>query len=82
MSELVFLPIKEVLRRKGGGRSSLYAEINSGLFPKPLKLGKRRIGWPECEVDAVLRFLLRGENQSDLKDFICVLEQKRFLTEV
>ena len=33
MSELVFLPIKEVLRRKGSGKSSLYAEINSGLFP-------------------------------------------------
>ena len=77
MSDLVFLPIKEVLRRKGSGKSYLYAEINSGLFPKSLKLGKRRVGWPECKVEAVLRFLLRGESQSNLNDFMCVLEQKR-----
>ena len=77
MSEIVFLSIKEVLRRKGGGRSSLYAEINEGRFPKPLKLGERRIGWPEHEIEALLRFLLRGVNQNEIKNFIRILEENR-----
>ena len=63
MSELTFITLPEVLRRKGGGKSTLYAEIKEGYFPRPVKLGLRRIGWPEHEIDAVMQFFLRGETQ-------------------
>ena len=77
MSELNYIPISEVLRRKGGGKSSLYSAIKAGDFPKPIKLGLRRIGWPEYEVDAIMQFFLRGENQTELKDFVKKIEINR-----
>ena len=77
MSELTFITLPEVLRRKGGGKSTLYAEIKEGCFPRPVKLGLRRIGWPEHEIDAVMQFFLRGETQTELKAFIKKLETNR-----
>ena len=77
MSELTFITLPEVLRRKGGGKSTLYAEIKEGCFPRPVKLGLRRIGWPEHEIDAVMQFFLRGETQAELKAFIKKLETNR-----
>ena len=82
MSELIFITLPEVLRRKGGGKSTLYAEIKEGYFPKPIKLGLRRIGWPEHEVDAVMQFFLRGENKTKLKAFVKKVEANRTHGEV
>lgn len=41
----------EVSSRTGFGRSTLYALVQSGRFPKPIKLGSRASGWLESEVD-------------------------------
>lgn len=38
--------------RTGLARSTLYAMIAEGTFPKPLKLGKRAVGWRESEITA------------------------------
>ena len=45
MSKINYNNIDEVLRRKAIGRSTLYQEIKQGLFPKPVKIGKRKIAW-------------------------------------
>ncbi len=37
----------EVESRTGLSRSTLYAMIANGKFPKPLRLGKRAVGWTE-----------------------------------
>ena len=34
----------------GLSRSTIYAMMAEGAFPKPLKLGKRAVGWPEKAV--------------------------------
>ena len=34
--------------------STLYAKIAEGTFPKPLKLGKRSVGWRESDIRAWL----------------------------
>jgi prophage regulatory protein len=34
--------------------STLYSKMADGTFPKPLKLGKRSVGWRESEVRAWL----------------------------
>lgn len=38
----------------GLSRSTLYAMIAEGSFPKPIKLGKRAVGWREGDVLAWL----------------------------
>ena len=34
----------------GLSRSTLYAMMAEGTFPKPVKLGKRAVGWPETAI--------------------------------
>jgi len=38
---------REVEARTGLSRSTLYAQMAEGAFPKPVRLGKRAVGWPE-----------------------------------
>jgi len=34
----------------GLSRSTIYAMMAAGTFPKPIKLGKRAVGWRESDV--------------------------------
>lgn len=47
--KIIRLP--EVLNRVGLGRSSIYAGIKMGTFPKQVKLGERSAGWMESEIN-------------------------------
>jgi prophage regulatory protein len=42
--------LKEVLDRCGLARSTVYDYVARGLFPKPVPLGARAIGWMEDEI--------------------------------
>ena len=44
----------EVQRRTGASRSTIYAWVRLGLFPKPVKIGPRAVGWRKSDVDAWL----------------------------
>ena len=41
----MILRMKDVCSELGVSRASVYRLLQSGSFPKPLKLGKRAIGW-------------------------------------
>ena len=43
---------KEVEKRTGLPRSTMYHRIKEGTFPKPLKLGARSVGWLESEIES------------------------------
>jgi prophage regulatory protein len=51
MKTTAFLRLPAVEARTGLKRSTLYARIAAGTFPKPYKLGLRASGWAEDEVD-------------------------------
>ena len=62
---LQFLRLIHVRHRTGLSRSTLYARIAAGKFPKPVPLGGRAVGWLESEVEAYLADLVkqsRGES--------------------
>lgn len=40
----------EVETRTGLSRSTLYAMMAEGTFPKPVRLGKRAVGWTESAI--------------------------------
>jgi prophage regulatory protein len=44
--------ITEVMAQTGLPRSSLYAQVKLGTFPKPIKLGARSVGWRVEDVEA------------------------------
>jgi prophage regulatory protein len=49
---LRILRLPEVQQRTGKSRSGIYDEIARGLFPSPVPLGPRAVGWVEQEIDA------------------------------
>lgn len=36
-------------------KSQMYALIQRGKFPKPIKIGLRAVAWPEPEIDAWIK---------------------------
>ena len=38
----------------GLSRSSLYSMMDAGEFPRPIRIGKRAVAWPESVVSAWL----------------------------
>jgi len=48
--EPAFLRRKQVETRTGLSRSMIYQYIKDGVFPKPMPLGPRAVGWLESEV--------------------------------
>jgi prophage regulatory protein len=46
---LIRLP--RVCRESGLGRSSIYAYVKTGAFPKPVRVGVRAVAWVQREVD-------------------------------
>ncbi|MEL0439215.1 helix-turn-helix transcriptional regulator [Phycobacter sp. K97] len=44
----------DVEKMVGLSRSTLYAMIAEGTFPKPIKLDKRAVGWREDQVQSWL----------------------------
>lgn len=47
----------EVETRTGLSRSTIYAMISDGSFPKPVRLGKRAVGWRESDIASWLSSL-------------------------
>ena len=43
-----------VKARTGLSRSTIYARIAGGSFPRPLNLGDRAVGWLESEIESWL----------------------------
>lgn len=41
----------EVEQRTGLSRSAIYAEMQAGKFPKPLRLTAKAVGWTDHSID-------------------------------
>lgn len=68
---------KPVLAETGHSRSSLYLKISEGLFPKPVKLGARAVGWPAREVAAVNAARIAGQTDDEIRNLVLRLEAGR-----
>tara|TARA_R100000005_G_C4982571_1_gene191913 strand:+ start:1456 stop:1677 length:222 start_codon:yes stop_codon:yes gene_type:complete len=44
------LKLPEVIERTGLSKSSIYAYQKEGVFPKPINLGPRSVGWVEQDI--------------------------------
>lgn len=48
------LRLNDVKEKTGLSRSSIYAFVKEGKFPKPISLGDRAVGWIESEIELFL----------------------------
>lgn len=56
------LRIHDVLLRLPISRTSLYDGINIGLYPAPVRVGKRTVAWRESEINELINNLRRGKD--------------------
>jgi len=63
----------EVQRRTGWATSTLYERIKQGVFPSPVKLSRRSVGWLAHETDAVLRARVRGVDDAGIRMLVADL---------
>lgn len=56
------IKLKDVINTTGLSRSSIYAYMAKGEFPKPIQLGPRAVAWIEEEVQGWLQMRLDARN--------------------
>lgn len=61
--DLLRLPL--VIQRSGLARTSIYAGIKRGDFPKPIQLGPRAVAWPSGEIDAWVSARIEASRAAD-----------------
>lgn len=54
-----FLRRRQVEARTGLARSTIYQYVKDGVFPKPVPLGPRAVGWLESDVNEWIAERLR-----------------------
>ncbi|PAY01861.1 transcriptional regulator [Pseudoalteromonas sp. HM-SA03] len=60
----------EVLSKTGWSKSTLYNRLKEGLFPTPISLGARSVGFVESECDRVIQAMIAGYSEQQLKDMV------------
>ena len=75
MARILRLPA--VIDRYGKSRSPIYADIQAGLFVRPIKLGERAAGWPEGEVNALIAARVAGASERDVRCLVDRLHEQR-----
>ena len=61
----------------GLSRSTIYLRMAQGVFPKPVNLGGRAVGWPASEVAALNAARISGRSNSEIRDLVVNLEAAR-----
>ena len=61
----IILRLPQVQNITGAKRSTIYAWIKEGTFPKPVRLGERSVGWLKTEVQAWVNSRITKSRDSD-----------------
>lgn len=56
---------------------SVYELVRSGLFTKPIHIGRRSVGWPESEIEAVNAARIAGRSDDFIRGLVGQLHTKR-----
>jgi prophage regulatory protein len=67
----------EVLTTLQISTSTLYVRIKEGLWPKPISLGVRAVGWISSENNQVLSAMATGQSEFQIKLLVQSLVEKR-----
>ena len=71
------LRLPAVLYKRGRSRSSHYADIQQGLFTRPVLIGLRAVGWPVNEIAALNAARIAGRTDAEIRALVVHLESAR-----
>jgi len=71
------LRLPDVKAATGLSRSTLYLRIAHGIFPHPVSLGGRAVGWPAHEVATLNAARIAGKPDAEIRTLVMQLEAAR-----
>ena len=54
----------EVMKLTGLSRSSIYLAVSKEEFPKPIKIGRRAVGWHQNVIEEWMQKLMERNNEN------------------
>jgi prophage regulatory protein len=57
------LRLRAVVDRTGDSPSAVHRDRKLGLFPEPVKIGARAVGWVESEIDELIMRRIRERDE-------------------
>jgi prophage regulatory protein len=77
------LRLPAVIEHLGESRSTIYSNIQQGLFVKPISLsGGYAKAWPADEVAAIINARIAGKSDDQIKALVKALEQARLTADL
>lgn len=76
-SSSTILRRKQVEHETGLSRSTIYLRIAQRLWPKPISLGTRAVGWLASEVQALNLARISGRSDDEIRALVTALERAR-----
>jgi prophage regulatory protein len=77
---LEMLRMKDVTKKTGYPKGSIYQKIGEGLFTRPVPMGARTAAWPKHEVETILQARIAGANDEAIRKLVKELMNKRQTT--
>jgi prophage regulatory protein len=74
---ITILRLPAVKARAGLSRSTIYLRVSQGLWPRPISLGARAVGWPSNEVEAINAARVAGHSDEDVRALVRRLHDER-----
>lgn len=71
------LRLPAVKAETGASRSTIYLRIQQGLWPRPVRLGPRSVGWPASEIAAINAARIAGQSDDAIRALVAKLEAIR-----
>lgn len=71
------LRLPAVKAETGASRSTIYLRIQQGLWPRPVRLGPRSVGWPASEIAAINAARIAGHSDDAIRALVAMLEATR-----
>ena len=76
--EMTIKRISDVLKTFGfRSRTTVYKNIQLGLFTRPIAVGQRSVGWLDAEVDAICTARVAGMPEDQIRALVVQLHERR-----
>jgi prophage regulatory protein len=61
----------------GCSRTTIHRRIHDGLFPRPVNLGAKAVGWPAHEIEAINTARIAGQSNEQVRALVQRLHAAR-----
>ncbi len=77
LQKSIIIRLPAVLNTMGISLEPPYTTTSASLFPRPVNLGARSVGWVSDEVQSVLNARVQGFDNNSLEVLVCSMHEAR-----